>query len=66
MFGNITGGGTLSSNTDYNPTQYVDVYEGSLTKAENPSDINVKYYFSVILPEDLYYSKKIRAFENNI
>ena len=25
MFGNITGGGTISSKTDYNPTDYVDV-----------------------------------------
>ncbi len=25
MFGNITGGGTLSSKTDYNPTPYVEV-----------------------------------------
>ena len=25
MFGNITGGGTISSKTDYNPTKYVDI-----------------------------------------
>ena len=30
MFGNITGGGTISSKYDYNPTAYVDVYWGSL------------------------------------
>lgn len=27
MFGNITGGGTLSSKTNYNPTPYVEIYE---------------------------------------
>ena len=31
MFGNITGGGAISSKTDYNPTEYVPVYTGSLT-----------------------------------
>ena len=25
MFGNITGGGKLSSKTDYNPTNYIPV-----------------------------------------
>jgi uncharacterized protein YxeA len=29
-FGNITGGGKISSTTDYNPTDYVEVYWGSL------------------------------------
>ncbi len=31
MFGNVTGGGKLSSETDYNPTPYVKVYYGTLT-----------------------------------
>lgn len=30
MFGNITGGGVLSSKTHYNPTSYVPVFMGSL------------------------------------
>lgn len=30
MFGNITGGGTLSSKTDYNPTPYVEISFGAL------------------------------------
>jgi hypothetical protein len=30
MFGNITGGGTLSSKTDYNPTPYVRVHYGAI------------------------------------
>jgi hypothetical protein len=33
MFGNITGGGTISSKTDYNPTDYVDVVLQPLTLA---------------------------------
>jgi hypothetical protein len=31
MFGNITGGGTISSKYDYNPTDYVPVSFGTLT-----------------------------------
>jgi hypothetical protein len=31
MFGNITGGGKISSKTDYNPTPYVPVVPASLT-----------------------------------
>ena len=30
MFGNITGGGTLSSKYDYNPTPYVPVVNGEI------------------------------------
>lgn len=30
MFGNITGGGTISSKTHYNPTPYVDVIRNSI------------------------------------
>ena len=30
MFGNVTGGGTLSSNTNYNPTPYVPVAFGEI------------------------------------
>ena len=33
MFGNITGGGVLSSNSSYNPTPYVPVVRGDLKKA---------------------------------
>ena len=31
MFGNITGGGTLSSNSNYNPTPYVPVAFGAIS-----------------------------------
>lgn len=41
MFGNITGGGTISSKYDYNPTPYVAVVHASL----NPSGISVVYYY---------------------
>lgn len=34
MFGNITGGGELSSNSNYNPTPYVQVVHGSLKDAK--------------------------------
>ena len=33
-FGNITGGGTISSKTDYNPTAYVPVVIGHLPKTQ--------------------------------
>lgn len=32
IFGNITGGGTISSKTDYNPTPYVDVVRQSFAE----------------------------------
>jgi hypothetical protein len=41
MFGNITGGGTISSKYDYNPTPYVAVVHASLS----PSGISVVYYY---------------------
>ena len=40
MFGNITGGGTISSKTDYNPTKYVSVAFGELL--EYPATFNSK------------------------
>ena len=41
MFGNITGGGTLSSKTNYNPTPYVEVIHASL----NGAQVTVVYYY---------------------
>lgn len=35
LFGNITGGGTLSSKTDYNPTPYVEVKREDFTKTKD-------------------------------
>ena len=66
MFGNITGGGTLSSNSHYNPTPYVEVYEASIVLKTEDSTASVTYYFSVILPGDLYYTRKFSAFENRL
>ncbi len=39
MFGNITGGGKISSKTDYNPTPYVDVYTKSFIKNDLKSNL---------------------------
>jgi hypothetical protein len=41
MFGNITGGGTLSSKYNCNPTPYVEVVHASLSGAK----ITVVYYY---------------------
>lgn len=46
MFGNITGGGTLSSKYDYNPTPYVPVVLSPLPAAQTASII---YYY---VPKD--------------
>jgi len=43
MFGNITGGGTISSETDYNPTDYVEVTLAPITKSKT---VTVIYYFT--------------------
>ena len=37
MFGNITGGGTISSKYDYNPTDYPTVYLGALSEVVESS-----------------------------
>ena len=42
MFGNITGGGTISSKYDYNPTSYVAVYHASLTQSAYA--VTIYYY----------------------
>ena len=41
MFGNITGGGTISSKYDYNPTDYVEVVHASLSGAT----LTMVYYY---------------------
>lgn len=43
MFGNITGGGTLSSKYDYNPTPYVETIRGGITSAS--TSVVVVYYY---------------------
>ena len=46
IFGNITGGGTISSKTDYNPTPYVPVARRDLvTKGTAPAARMIVYYY---------------------
>lgn len=46
IFGNITGGGTISSKTDYNPTPYVPVVRRDLvTKGTAPAARMIVYYY---------------------
>ena len=63
MFGNVTGGGTLSSKTDYNPTPYVEVVLHSLTELNSLKINNVNNITSiaVILPSHLYNKSKKAA-----
>ena len=50
MFGNITGGGTISSKYDYNPTPYVQVvrrnlYEENLSNAASVEAIEITFIY---------------------
>lgn len=56
MFGNITGGGTISSKYDYNPTPYVAVARRDLYK---PSQENTKQDEYIIELAFVYINKKI-------
>lgn len=51
MFGNVTGGGSLSSQYDYNPTPYVEVVRKNLYTKSTSIDIN----YSLVIP---YYKKE--------
>ena len=42
MFGNVTGGGTLSSKYNYNPTPYVETVRAKISKA--PAVVVIYYY----------------------
>lgn len=44
-FGNITGGGTISSKTDYNPTEYVEVSYTSLPAASSADPLFCAYVY---------------------
>lgn len=46
MFGNVTGGGTLSSKTNYNPTPYVDSHKMDIRRAS--AVVFFEGYFIVI------------------
>ena len=45
MFGNITGGGELSSKKNYKPTPYVAVVREELPRAETRTTLCYYYYF---------------------
>lgn len=57
MFGNITGGGQISSNSNCNPTPYVPVIMGSLNADSSAKTTTVRYYVYAILPEQIYGKK---------
>lgn len=57
MFGNITGGGQISSKYDYNPTPYVPVVSASLKIRTTTERRNTQYYLFAILPEQVYGKK---------
>lgn len=52
MFGNITGGGTLSSKTDYNPTPYVDIILKDFSKITK--NLNTQKQESIIIEPIIY------------
>ncbi len=59
MFGNITGGGKLSSKTDYAPTPYVPVVMGTLKEIGDAMVREPDSFIMVaILPQDLYHTIK--------
>ena len=45
MFGNITGGGELSSKKNYNPTAYVMVVREPLTATQPAAEQAAYYYY---------------------
>ena len=60
MFGNVTGGGALSSKTNYNPTPYVPVVDASITQINSLENDPFESYpvFILLHPSDLYYITK--------
>lgn len=63
MFGNITGGGTISSKYDYNPTPYVavvrrDLYNGTTKVAVED---NIVEYMFIYLDKKYYYDNAFCA-----
>ena len=59
MFGNITGGGTISSKYDCNPTPYVDIAWAALGSAptsfeQTPTTAEIIYFFCPIIDKFKY------------
>lgn len=50
MFGNITGGGTLSSKYDCNPTPYVEVAYSSLVNADGTPIVRINSVVIIYIP----------------
>ena len=57
-FGNVTGGGVISSKTNYNPTPYVPVYRGDLSEADAAPTLASVAVF-LVLPADLWERKYV-------
>ena len=51
MFGNVTGGGTLSSKYDYNPTPYVEVAYTSLVNSDGTPAVEMVVVVVACLPQ---------------
>jgi hypothetical protein len=62
MFGNITGGGTLSSKTDYNPTPYVDVILENFTLFSTPLNVDIE----VVSKQQVVYCSFKKEYELDI
>ena len=57
MFGNITGGGTLSSKYDYNPTPYVEVVRAPLSgmaSTYKDDTVEIVYFFCPVIDKFKY------------
>ena len=57
MFGNITGGGTLSSKYDYNPTPYIEVVRApllGLASTYEKSVVEIVYFFCPVIDKFQY------------
>jgi hypothetical protein len=52
MFGNITGGGEISSKTNCNPTPYIPTYRGDLSEADASTRLTSVAVW-MVLPADL-------------
>ena len=53
MFGNITGGGTLSSNSHYNPTPYVPVIMAEFRETDSTKTAQIATYIVTLAYVDL-------------
>ncbi len=53
MFGNITGGGTLSSTYDYKPTPYVEVERSDFVNTQSLNE-NFSFIIPIIKKEEMY------------